>query len=213
MKSFFKALLFALLSLLAATALGLAFIHLTGIPFYGDIKALDIPAISGLDRAEILENYRAVMAYLSPFSAGDFQLPTLAYSQQSIGHFADVRLFFNLLYLLGTVSLALLFLLWKSIKKTEDTRLLKRSAVLTLAVPAVLGAVLAVNFDRAFVLFHSIFFEGDSWLLDPREDAIINILPQSFFFHCALVIAGFWLLSSLLQFYLYRTNLAKNQNR
>ena len=211
MKSFFKALLFALLSLLAATALGLAFIHLTGIPFYGDIKALDISAISGLERAEILENYRAVMVFLSPFSAGDFHLPTLAYTQQSITHFADVKLFFNLLYLLGTVSLGPLLLLWKHIIKAESSRLFKRSAILTLAVPAVLGTVLALNFDRAFVFFHSIFFEGDSWLLDPQEDAIINILPQNFFFHSALVISAFWLLASMIQFCLYRAH--KNQSR
>lgn len=211
MKSFFNALLFALLSLLAATALGLAFIYLTGIPFYGDIKALNIPATSGLDRAEILENYRAVMVYLSPFSTGDFHLPTLAYTQQSIGHFADVKLFFNLLYLLGAISMGLLLLLWRLMKKAGDLHLLKRSAVLTLVVPAALSAVLAVNFDRAFVFFHSIFFEGDSWLLDPQEDAIINILPQDFFFHCALVISAFWLLSSIIQFCLHR--IYKSQNR
>lgn len=213
MRLFFKALLFALLSLFAATALGLAFIHLTGVPFYGDIKALKLEAVSGLDRAEILDNYRAVMAYLSPFSSGDFHLPSLSYTQQSIGHFADVKLFFNLLYLLGAVSAVLLLLLWRFSKKTELHRLLKRSAALSLVVPTVLGAVLAINFDRAFIFFHSIFFKGDSWLLDPWEDAIINILPQDFFFHCALVIAGFWLLSSALQLYLSRGYSAKNQNR
>ena len=51
------------------------------------------------------------------------------------------------------------------------------------------GALAALDFNRAFVVFHVLFFPGkDNWLFDPAEDPIINILPQEFFRNCALLI-------------------------
>ena len=51
------------------------------------------------------------------------------------------------------------------------------------------GALAELDFGRAFVLFHALFFPGkDNWLFDPRVDQIINILPQEFFRSCAILI-------------------------
>lgn len=213
MKGFFKALIFALLALFAATALALGFIHLSGLPFFWDIGALNIETASGLPRQEILENYQAVMVYLSPFSSGSFQLPSLGYTAQSIVHFADVKLFFNFVYLLGTISLALLLVQYWRMRRRGELGLLKTSVLLTVLMPAALGAGVAVNFDWAFTFFHSIFFEGDSWLLDPREDEIIKILPAEFFLHCALFIAAVWLLAAVAQKLLYRFHGKKERKR
>ena len=48
-----------------------------------------------------------------------------------------------------------------------------------------------MDFDRAFVVFHALFFPGKTnWLFDPNEDQIINILPQEFFRSCAILIFG-----------------------
>ena len=52
-----------------------------------------------------------------------------------------------------------------------------------------MGALAALDFGRAFVLFHALFFPGkDNWMFDPWEDQIISILPQEFFRNCALLI-------------------------
>ena len=51
------------------------------------------------------------------------------------------------------------------------------------------GGLAALDFDRAFVVFHSLFFPGKTnWLFDPRTDEIINILPEVFFRNCAILI-------------------------
>ena len=50
------------------------------------------------------------------------------------------------------------------------------------AAAAVLSLYVVLNFDRAFIQFHEIFFDNDLWLLDPRESLLINILPEGFFF-------------------------------
>ena len=57
------------------------------------------------------------------------------------------------------------------------------------AVLLAVAALAALDFDRAFVVFHSIFFPGkDNWRFDPAADQIIEILPQEFFRNCALLI-------------------------
>ena len=54
---------------------------------------------------------------------------------------------------------------------------------------AIAGALAALDFDRAFTVFHSIFFPGkDNWLFDPVTDPVILILPEAFFRNCAIAI-------------------------
>jgi len=63
---------------------------------------------------------------------------------------------------------------------------------------AAVGALAAADFDRAFVIFHSLFFPGKgNWLFDPAKDQIINILPQTFFMNCAILILILLLLGCL----------------
>ena len=56
---------------------------------------------------------------------------------------------------------------------------------------AVVGLLASLDFERAFVVFHALFFPGkDNWLFDPAVDQIILILPEVFFRNCALLIGG-----------------------
>ena len=60
---------------------------------------------------------------------------------------------------------------------------------------AAVGALAALDFDRAFTVFHTLFFPGkDNWLFDWRTDGVILILPEAFFRNCALLIGGLILL-------------------
>ena len=63
------------------------------------------------------------------------------------------------------------------------------AAVLAVTLPLVIGALAALDFDRAFVIFHSIFFPGKTnWVFDWYADQIIRVLPQAFFMNCAILI-------------------------
>ena len=54
----------------------------------------------------------------------------------------------------------------------------------------VIGVLVALDFNRAFVIFHSIFFPGKSnWLFYPDTDPVILIMPAVFFRNCAVFIA------------------------
>ena len=55
----------------------------------------------------------------------------------------------------------------------------------------------ALDFDRAFTLFHRALFRNDLWLLDPATDLLIRICPESMFMHMGILIGVFSLTSIL----------------
>ena len=60
-----------------------------------------------------------------------------------------------------------------------------------LAAFIIIGGLGATDFDRAFTVFHHIFFPGKTnWLFDPMEDQIIQILPEIYFRNCAILAIG-----------------------
>ena len=64
---------------------------------------------------------------------------------------------------------------------------------------AVIAALAAMDFDRAFVVFHKLFFPGkDNWIFDAETDAIINVLPEAFFRNCAILIVALLFLACIL---------------
>ena len=53
----------------------------------------------------------------------------------------------------------------------------------------ILAGLAALDFNRAFVIFHAIFFPGkDNWIFDSATDQIILVMPEEFFCNCAILI-------------------------
>ena len=51
-----------------------------------------------------------------------------------------------------------------------------------LIVIGAIGAYAAIDFTNFWISFHHVFFAGnDLWLLDPRTDVLIQMVPQQFF--------------------------------
>ena len=149
----------------------------------------------GLTREEIQTAYGEMM----DFCLGrreDFSAGVLAFSQSGADHFADVRGLFllDLRVLRASLALLLAALVICKMKGVRPYRFLGRGPGLWAAaglgaVFLLVGGLAALNFDRAFVIFHSIFFPGkDNWIFDWRTDPIILFLPQDFFRSCALLI-------------------------
>ena len=149
----------------------------------------------GLTEAEIQTAYNEMM----DFCLGrreDFSAGALTFSPSGADHFADVRGLFLLdLRVLGfSLVLLLVSLVLCKVKNLRPHRFLNRgpgfwAAVGLGAVFLVVGGLAALDFDRAFVIFHSVFFPGkDNWIFDWHTDPIILFLPQDFFRDCALLI-------------------------
>ena len=75
--------------------------------------------------------------------------------------------------------------LWR---RHRSTGFLTAGAIIALATPLMLAVPLAIDFDRAFVVFHEIAFDNELWIFDPRTDPIIDYLPEALFMRNAFAI-------------------------
>ena len=82
--------------------------------------------------------------------------------------------------------------------RKHDLRFLKPASIITILLPSIVGVLTAVNWEAAFIMFHKIMFRNDYWLFDEALDPVIKILPDAFFFHCAVMIILLILFGSLL---------------
>lgn len=156
--------------------------------YYFDINYLNINQISGLDAETIKENYRILINYQSIFYQGTLNLPDFVMSDSGRIHFEEVKRIFEAIQVMMVISgLISIPMTIKKIKEKEY-RFLRLTGLITIIVPTVLGFLAALDFERAFVLFHQIVFRNDYWIFDYRTDPVITILPETFFMHCFMLI-------------------------
>ncbi len=191
---------------LTTTLVGLLLLLTNDFLYRLEIGFLNIPERSGLSREVILENYNAVISFLSPFNFDEFSLPSLAFSENGAFHFLEVKYILIGFYVLGLLSAVLLFFMIKKTSDKDKPTLYTVAGITTLVLPIVLMSSFAINFDRAFVVFHEIFFSNDYWIFDYRIDPIITILPAEFFMHCGIVVAVCFIITAVLFFALARKN-------
>jgi len=149
----------------------------------------------GLTEEEIKTAFDDVMDFCLG-KREDFAAGVLPFSRSGADHFADVRGLFLLDLRVLMLSIAgLVFLLgWCLGGKVRPYRFLDRGPGFWAASGLgafflAAGGLAALDFDRAFVIFHSIFFPGKvNWLFDWQTDPIILFLPQDFFRNCAVLI-------------------------
>ncbi len=163
--------------------------------YYVQIDILDMPENTGFEKADIKEAYDEVLDFLT-LPGREFGTGKLSYSEEGKGHFEDCKVLFDLnrnAFLVALAFLVVMFILSKLglIKLTRPLGcpLKMYAGITTLTAFSVIGALAAADFDRAFVIFHQIFFPGkDNWLFDPYADEIINVMPEEFFMSCGILI-------------------------
>ena len=205
------------LSILLSLILTLTLISLTVVLtlackplYYLDIHALHIPETTGYTISEIKANYNAVIDYSLSFGNAPLEFPTFPMSEGGRIHFEEVKNIFNLfkyMAIFGTLTGAAGILRQR---RKQSYGYLKLTAILTVALPAVIGATVALNWDWTFAAFHELAFNNDYWLFDPATDPIINILPDAYFLHCAVMILVLVILGSLICGLIYRRVQRKN---
>jgi len=122
------------------------------------------------------------------------ELQTVFEERESL-HMVDVRNIFAAGFALRrwTVILAAagVITLFAVLKK-KAFRLLAQGYLWAMALFAafaiVLGIAMAVDFNRAFILFHHLLFTNDLWLLNPMTDVLIQMFPEVFFSDMATAI-------------------------
>lgn len=177
--------------------------------YYMDIKLLSIEEFSGISKVDIIQNYKALMDFLSPLYKGSLVFPTLSSSPEALQHFDEVKDIFILFYYTTFVllSISIPIVIYKT--KQRDFQYLFASSIISIVLPIIITSMIFINFQKAFVLFHKLFFKNDNWLFDPDIDPVINILPSEYFMHCALLIIVLILIFSYTSFVIYKKNKCK----
>ena len=190
-------------------AIALALVLLTGsiaVPilcrpfYYAQIGPLGLEASTGLTEEQIKTAYDEMLDYCQ--GGEKFSTGVLRWSESGKSHFTDVRFLFqlDLQVLVCTLALVTASLLFIRRGRRRPALLLGRGPGFWAGVGLgglflLVGALAALDFDRAFVIFHSLFFPGkDNWIFDWRTDPIILFLPQDFFRNCAVLILALLLL-------------------
>ena len=193
MKNIMTSLCLALFILSASVTITLNFRPL----YYHDISALKIEETSGFSKKTIKKNYDELIDYNQFFHSGKLKL-TMPMSKEGRIHFEEVKRIFDAIEIICIITLILSCCLVTGQLRKHDLRFLKSASAITILLPSIVAILTAVNWEAAFIMFHKIMFRNDYWLFDEALDPVIKILPDAFFFHCAIIIILLILFGSLL---------------
>jgi len=164
--------------------------------YYAHMTPLQIRLRVLLTEEQIKETYNEIMDYCLGFT-DTFRLTHLPWSAAGADHFADVQKLFLLDIKIAAAAILTLAILWAAAHRRQIRPAYIKghspgfwAAAGLGAAFATLGILAAMDFDRFFTAFHTVFFPGkDNWIFDPQKDPVINMLPQVFFRNCAILIA------------------------
>jgi len=160
------------------------------------------PEVTGLPAAEYAPVVYMITGYLSG-RTDTFQhvysvagMDCMAFNQKEQQHMADVQGLFGLCQALASLPVALFASLILLQKADLDVffRWFRRTLLVVLALVTVVIILACIDFSSLFILFHKVAFTNDLWLLDPRTDLLIRLMPLEFFISYAAIIGCLWLL-------------------
>ncbi len=165
-----------------------------------------------MEMDDLLEVTEEMMAYLRD-DREDLHIPTIVdgeprefFNEREIAHMVDVKGLFlggfairRICIGIMIAAVALLAVLKADLKQILPKAICHGSAIF-FAVTAALAGLVSTNFTKYFIIFHKMFFDNDLWILDPRTDLLINIVPEPFFVDTAANIALLFIISVAVTF-------------
>ncbi len=180
--------------------------------YYANIKWFDLEQSTGLPYQVIKENYDALIDYCSPFFHGDLVFPSLAASASGISHFAEVKVIFNVFYIMFAITSISLIVIFIMKRKKRQYQYMRTVSITSIVLPVITLIACSINFNAAFNIMHKILFRNDDWLFDPQTDPIILLLPERFFLQCAFIIIAVVLIGCLILYLVYRHHKKMNKS-
>ena len=195
----FSAMLVMILSSVALSVANLEYFH-------REYTEYSVYETIGIEKDDLLEITRETMDYLYGKRAALDMKTTVRgetrefYNANERLHMEDVRALFSsglaLRRACVLIFIVCVFLLWRTGGIRELFRGFIVAVPVTLGLIAVIAVLGAMDFNRYFTLFHRIFFSNDLWILDPRTDLLINMVPEGFFRDTVFRIGGIFLAMS-----------------
>ena len=163
---------------------------------------------AGRTQEELNQVSKDTIEYLQ---TGEERLMTDNFQEREVHHMVDVFELFELARLIRLISgILILLILAYALYRGEFASLVISSGKVILVLLGILVLIAIIgylNWNTAFTKFHEIFFDNDLWILDPKTDLMIQMMPTPFFTGMALGIfvrtlvylLGFYLLAFLIK--------------
>ncbi|WP_432402656.1 TIGR01906 family membrane protein [Wukongibacter sp. M2B1] len=121
------------------------------------------------------------------------------FGQREKQHMVDVKELFSKGKRLRNTGLCISLLAFVTIllvsksRKRDIYKALLWSGIVSLLLMLILYILLSIDFYKYFTYFHEIFFTNDLWLLNPKTEVLIQMLPLEFFIDISIRIIGWFL--------------------
>lgn len=131
-------------------------------------------------------------------------------------HMIDVKNLFTRGQILRSISfgiclIAILVIILTSKRKKRDIyQAILLAGIAPIALTIILLILVKIDFHKYFTYFHKIFFNNELWLLNPKTDVLIQMLPLEFFIDIATRIIGWFLGISIIMTVISFVNLKRN---
>jgi integral membrane protein (TIGR01906 family) len=125
------------------------------------------------------------------------------FNEREITHMKDVKGLFDVEHRVTAVLLGLgIALLAAGLFGRGWAKRLKRAGLIGqifwISLLVFVAVWAAIDFDGLFRRFHGLLFTNDLWLLNPKTDLMIRMLPEKFFAAVAVHAAGWMLIGQML---------------
>lgn len=155
----------------------------------------NIEAVTGKNMEELDSITQGLISYLK---GGENDLLRPHFNEKEILHMEDVQDLFNLARMIKYIGIIGIIISTYYFLKKKKLKLLAKTLFYGLfsnhIILAIIGFLAYTDFNKYFTYFHLIFFSNDLWILDPRTDLMIQMLPEVFFFTMAAKIMMYFLI-------------------
>ena len=159
-----------------------------------------------MEMSDVMEVTEEMMAYLHG-DREDLVVNTVVageerefFNDREKAHMVDVLKLFmggfrirTIAIVIAAASLVGMFLTKVNWKRVMPKSFLIGTGVITVLTGSI-GALFVSDFNKYFIMFHHMFFDNDLWLLDPKTDLMIRMLPEGFFLDMVIRIGSIFLI-------------------
>ena len=193
--------IFTAISIIAIStiiALNLRFIYKFIIDKY------DLVNITGVSGENLMNDYSGLINYLQNPFIEQLRFKNFAMSPYGEIHFYEVKRIF-----ISLIIIALIFIIGNFIYviacKIKGYKYFGRRIIgnlnsgsnILIMFFIILVAAYIIDFSKAFIIFHKIFFKNNYWVFDENIDPIIKALPEELFMIYGAVILGIIIILSI----------------
>lgn len=142
----------------------------------------NIEQVTGKNKEELESITMDLLIYLKGDESNE--ILEANFNEREILHMEDVKNLFDIGFKLKYLSIFLSGFSIAILLKRKERNWVKNIVLglfVNWGILAALFLMIYFDFSRFFTLFHHLFFSNDLWILDPRTDLLIQMLPEGFF--------------------------------